>query len=145
MKRIKPLLMAVGIAAATLLTSAPANAAPDCEMTVQAPIFGAGILNLRSCDSYDWADWDVDLIPDEIFAVRVDRTVWHAFPGSHGWRLMPGNKTADDMNNSIADGREAWWRTGSTRHLSVWVTGGTGSWCTSGQRGVGWSGVWRDC
>ena len=82
-----------------------------------------------------------------VSAVRVDRTVWHSWPGSNGWALMPGNKTADDINNYPVNGQSATWWSGSTlsvRNLSVWVTGGTGYWCTS-DPGTGWTGHWRDC
>jgi hypothetical protein len=144
MKRIKTLLVAVGIAAATLLTTAPANAAPACDMSVNAELWGAGEILLRSCDAYAWTDWNSDGEADEIFAVRFDRTVWHAWPNSYGWALMPGNKTADDINNRKVDGKSATWWSGRTRNVSIWVAGGTGYWCTS-DPGSGWTGRWRDC
>ena len=144
MKRFKSLLVAVGIAASALLTAVPASAGPDCVMTVSSAFWGAGDLKLRSCDAYAVIDWNRDGDADEIFAVRVDRTVWHAWPNSNGWALMPGNKTADDMNNRDADGKGSTWWTGSTRNLSVWAAGGTGYWCTS-DPGTGWTGRWRDC
>jgi hypothetical protein len=32
----------------------------------------------------------------ECFGVAPDRTVWHVWPASGGWKLMPGNGRADD-------------------------------------------------
>jgi hypothetical protein len=59
--------------------------------------------------------------------------------------LIPGNKSADDIiNGTLPDGKRAWWWSGSTRNISIWVSGGTGYWCTS-DSGRGWSGTWRDC
>ncbi len=143
MKRFKALFVAAGIAAATLLTASPANA-DHCDTSVNAELWGAGEILVRSCDAYAWTDWNSDGDADEIFAVRFDRTIWHAWPNSHGWALMPGGKTADDINNRQVDGKSATWWTGRTRNLSVWAAGGTGYWCTS-DPGTGWTGRWRDC
>ncbi|SES37224.1 hypothetical protein SAMN05216188_1435 [Lentzea xinjiangensis] len=126
-----------------------ADADAICIMQVDAPAWGAGVLHLRKCNAFRHIAWNADGSREEIFAVRVDGTVWHTWPGNNGWSLMPGNKTADDMINPPFDGpdpegRDSVWWSGSTRNLSVWAPGGTGYWCTS-DPGAGWTGVWRDC
>lgn len=94
------------------------------------------------------ADWYGDGSRPEVFAVALSRTVWHIWPGSGGWQLVPGNKSADDIiNGTRADGKRAWWWSGTgaaTRNLSIWMNDRSGFWCTS-DYGHGWSGVWRDC
>lgn len=153
MRKLIKTVAALGVACGVALVSGsfvPAAAAPDgvaCQMQVSEPQWGAGVLNLRSCDAFERADWDFDGFYDETFAVRVDRTVWHSWTGSNGWALMPGNKTADDMNNIDANGTSSVWWSGTyltVRNLSVWASGGTGYWCTS-DPGTGWTGRWRDC
>ena len=136
-----------GLAAGSVAPASATEAGTACQMQVSETQWGAGVLNLKSCDAFARSDWDFDGYYDETFAVRVDRTVWHSWPGSNGWALMPGNKTADDINNYPVNGQSATWWSGSTlsvRNLSVWVTGGTGYWCTS-DPGTGWTGHWRDC
>ena len=153
MRKLIKAVVAMAVASGFALVSGgvvPASATtagPACQGQVTETQWGAGVINLRSCDAFERADWDFDGYYDETFAVRSDRTIWHAWAGSNGWVLMPGNKTADDMNNTPVNGTSAVWWSGpwlSVRNLSVWVTGGTGYWCTS-DPGTGWSGVWRDC
>jgi hypothetical protein len=96
-------------------------------------------------DDYAWADWNANGSRPEVFAVASNRTVWHAWPGGGGWKLVPGNKGADDIiNGTDSQGRRAWWWSGTTRNISVWAANGGEFWCTS-DPGSGWTGVWRDC
>ncbi|MGW6930977.1 hypothetical protein ACWGE0_13005 [Lentzea sp. NPDC054927] len=72
----------------------------------------------------------------ESFVISTNRTIWHAWPGSGGWKVMPGNGHADDTD-------DAWW-SGGNRIFSVWVTG-SGYWCTTDPAGTAsWNG-WRRC
>ncbi|MCM6776531.1 hypothetical protein NDR87_21545 [Nocardia sp. CDC159] len=38
----------------------------------------------------------------ESFGIAPDRTIWHAWPGSGGWREMPHNGRADEVVKAIA-------------------------------------------
>jgi hypothetical protein len=114
-----------------------AASAPSAAPAASCPVVRYGYTGNAMC--YTWAmdvDWNGDGRRLETFVVAPNRTVWHAWPGSGGWRVMPGNKTADDMEN-------AWW-SGTTRNIAVWVNHPTVYWCIS-DPGSGWTGVWRDC
>ncbi|MEO3928449.1 hypothetical protein ABGB07_31950 [Micromonosporaceae bacterium B7E4] len=166
MKKIRMLLAVAGVGMAALLSAVPASAAPaDATGAVPAASavttpratqasdscwlevaeWNSGLLNAIDCEAWAWAEWRSDGSRPELFAIAANRTVWHVWPGGGGWQLIPGNKSADDIiNGTLPDGRRAWWWSGSTRNISIWVSGGTGYWCTS-DSGRGWSGTWRDC
>jgi len=40
----------------------------------------------------------------EVFVVSFDRTIWHAWPGSGKWHVMPGKGLADNMWNCYYNG-----------------------------------------
>jgi hypothetical protein len=43
---------------------------------------------------------------DEHFVIAPDRTIWHVWPGSGGWKEMPHNGRADNMWNCYINGNE---------------------------------------
>jgi hypothetical protein len=75
---------------------------------------------------------------DECFGIAPDRTIWHAWPGSGGWRQMPGNGRADHMYTGIVE-----WSDG-VRTVPVFVSSGS-YWCQNYYPGSGWEGVWYRC
>ena len=133
----------------TLFSTAQASAAPAGEngttgtVTRMAPVPADGRVN---CYNY-WGtfktgtyvmvvDWVTTV--DECFGIAPDRTIWHAWPGSGGWKRMPGNGRADHMYTDIVE-----WSDG-VRTVPVFV--GSGSyWCQNYYPGAGWEGVWYRC
>ncbi|MGI5149028.1 hypothetical protein ACQEVC_22130 [Plantactinospora sp. CA-294935] len=51
---------------------------------------------------------------DEAFVIAPSRTVWHAWPGSGGWREMPNNGRADNMWDCYRNGD-------GQRQVEVWT------------------------
>jgi hypothetical protein len=80
-------------------------------------------------------DWNGDRTRDECFAIAPNQTIWHAWPRSGAWRVMPNNGVADDTSG-------AWTDSAGRRVVSVWVNGYGRycSWLTSS----GWQG-WHGC
>jgi hypothetical protein len=97
-----------GGTAGTLLGAGLASAEPD-----QTEGTTAGIIRVTpvpangrvSCYGYygtfkagtdvivvDWAT-----ASDECFGIATDRTIWHAWPNSGGWKPLPGNGHADHV------------------------------------------------
>jgi hypothetical protein len=66
----------------------------------------------------------------ESFGIAPDGTIWHAWPGSGGWKEMPGHGRADNTAGYK-------WSYPS-RTAKVWVTG-SGLWCNT-DSGNGWGG-----
>ncbi len=91
--------------------------------------------NLKAGSNVALADWNGDHTWDECFAIAPDRTIWHAWPRSGAWRVMPNNGVADDTSG-------AWTDSAGRRVVSVWVNGYGRycSWLTSS----GWQG-WHGC
>lgn len=54
---------------------------------------------------------------DECFGISTDRTIWHAWPGSGGWKKMAGNGLADDVAYPINEGANG------SKGVVVWVDG----------------------
>ncbi|WP_125511929.1 hypothetical protein [Streptomyces sp. WAC 01529] len=71
----------------------------------------------------------------ESFGIAPGRTIWHAWPGSGGWKQMPHNGRADDVGAAAKDG--------ARRAVSVWVNN-SGYWC-SVDPGNGRWGAWSRC
>lgn len=83
-------------------------------------------------------DWeDAGTGTDECFGVAPGRTIWHAWPGSGGWKQMPNNGRADDTWGAYysADGR---------RGVQVYVAGSNSVFCSTRNAGPGW-GAWFRC
>jgi hypothetical protein len=83
-------------------------------------------------------DWeDAGTGTDECFGIAPNRTIWHAWPGSGGWKQMPNNGRADDTWAPYysSDGR---------RGVSVYVSGSSSRWCSTRNFGPGW-GAWFRC
>jgi hypothetical protein len=74
----------------------------------------------------------------ESFGIAPNGTIWHAWPGSGGWKEMPGHGRADDT----LDVRESY----PSRTIRVWVKG-SGIWCNDDPGGNGgtWRDRWRHC
>lgn len=81
-------------------------------------------------------DWDKNGSSDECFGITPNRTIWHAWPGSGGWREMPNNGRADKiLGGNIVSGH---------REISVWVTSTKIVWCSSLSSTLVWS-PWFRC
>jgi hypothetical protein len=159
-KTMVRLVAAVALAGAMLATGSPAHAGvtadPAPAVAVKAPHFtkvpvsgGVGALSYdASCFGYTgtfkdgsyilYVDWeDAGTSTDECFGIAPGRTIWHAWPGSGGWKVMPNNGRADDtwVPYYSADGR---------RGVSVYVAASNGTWCSTRNAGPGW-GAWFRC
>ncbi|SES23411.1 hypothetical protein SAMN05216188_12760 [Lentzea xinjiangensis] len=73
----------------------------------------------------------------ECFGIAPDRTIWHAWPGSGGWRVMPGNGRADFVDTVGEDS------TTGRRQVSVWVVN-SGYWCQD-YWPTKWTASWYRC
>ena len=82
-------------------------------------------------------DWNTS--SDECFGIATDRTIWHTWPGSGGWRPMPGNGHADGIYSIAEDS------TTGFRGVSVFVTSNSSIWCQNYYRSGGWTGSWYRC
>jgi hypothetical protein len=83
----------------------------------------------------DWEDAGTGI--DECFGIAPGRTIWHAWPGSGGWKEMPNNGRADDTWTPYysGDGR---------RGVSVLVASSNSLYCSTRNAGPGW-GAWFRC
>lgn len=83
-------------------------------------------------------DWeDAGTGTDECFGIAPGRTIWHAWPGSGGWKQMPNNGRADDTWT-------AYYSNDGRRGVSVYVAGSNSIWCSTRNAGPGW-GAWFRC
>lgn len=82
-------------------------------------------------------DWDTTGV--ECFGVAPNRTIWHTWAGTGGWKTMPGNGRADDTWGA--------WENASTgaRGVEVYVASGPSIWCQGYSRSGGWAGRWYQC
>jgi hypothetical protein len=81
---------------------------------------------------------------DECFGITADRRIWHTWPGSGGWKVMPGNGHADLVNTAIVELGDG------TRGVSVFATTNGTTWCQNyypdNRAGApGWTGDWYLC
>jgi hypothetical protein len=80
-------------------------------------------------------DWDGNGTGDECFAIAPNRTIWHAWPASGGWREMPNGGRADDTSLAFV-------RAG-LRTIQVWVASPASFYCSS-LGSAGWQ-AWVRC
>ena len=76
---------------------------------------------------------------DECFGIAPDRTIWHAWPNSGGWKVMPGGGHADLINAEILE------RSDGIREVSVFATTNGTYWCQTYFPVTGWTGDWYLC
>jgi hypothetical protein len=82
-------------------------------------------------------DWQAST-SDECFGIAPDRTIWHAWPGSGGWKPMPGSGHADYIST-------IWDNAAGDRQVGVLVTSNSSLWCQDYSRSGGWAGSWYRC
>lgn len=127
--------IAVGVVLATLFAVTPAASADGASAaSYEAECFGytgtfrdGTIMYIRHWPSGG----------DECFGIAPDRTIWHAWPNSGGWKEMPGNGRADELLEfpEYADARV----------VKVRVVGSSTNWCNRNPvGGVSW-GKWYRC
>jgi len=93
--------------------------------------------NFKSGSTVLKVDWeDAGTGTDECFGIAPGRTIWHAWPGSGGWKEMPNNGRADDT----------WlpYYSGGRRGISVLVASSGNIYCSTRNAGPGW-GAWFNC
>ncbi|MEU7577609.1 hypothetical protein AB0B50_08400 [Streptomyces sp. NPDC041068] len=78
------------------------------------------------------AHWDSSAGYDETFVIAPDRTIWHIWARSGGWKQMPNGGRADNM---------AGYDTSNGRTVAVWV--GSVKWCTNYKNNK-WN-AWHKC
>lgn len=71
---------------------------------------------------------------DEWFVIAPDRTIWHAWPNSGGWKQMPNNGRADNTWDCYVNGN-------GQHQVEVYVNG-SGVWY-SYLSGSGWKGWYK--
>jgi hypothetical protein len=79
----------------------------------------------------------------ESFGIAPNGTIWHAWPGSGGWKEMPGRGRADNTVDSAHHGATTSF---PSRTVKVWVNG-SGHWCNTddGHDGGRWFPGWYHC
>jgi hypothetical protein len=77
----------------------------------------------------------------ESFGIAPDGTIWHAWPGSGGWKEMPGHGKADNIIDNTHHGATARY---PSRTIKVWVNG-SGTWCNTDPGGNGSWFSWAHC
>jgi hypothetical protein len=83
-------------------------------------------------------DWETS--SDECFGISTDRTIWHAWPNSGGWKRMPGNGHADYIYPLVVET--------STKARVVMVSIPSAPrwrWCQNYTPSTNWTGDWYDC
>jgi len=123
--------VAIGVSA-TFVVAAPASA------TFAYRCFGY-LGNFKDGTKVLWADWTKDDRPDECFGIGPDRRIWHAWPNSGGFKVMP--------NNGLADDTLSWRVTGEgVRQVVVYVASDRSHWYSNWYPGSeqGWYG-WHNC
>jgi hypothetical protein len=84
----------------------------------------------------DWATTS----NNECFGIATDRTIWHAWQGSGGWKRMPGNGHADDTWG-IAENSGT-----GERVIIVEIPGAPRPyWCQNYTPATNWTGIWYAC
>jgi len=73
----------------------------------------------------------------ESFGIAPDRTIWHAWPDSGGWRQMPGNGRADHVTAAY------WNTTTGIRIVEVYVSSNGSYWCNTDPGNGRWGGWWN--
>jgi hypothetical protein len=73
---------------------------------------------------------------DECFGISTDRTIWHAWPNSGGWKKMDGNGLADDIAYAVDEGSNG------SKGVVVWVAGSNKYWVQRYAPPLGWTGEW---
>jgi hypothetical protein len=83
-----------------------------------------------------WKTWSDGT--EECFGIAPDRTIWHAWPNSGGWREMPGNGRADEVYevHQYASG---------DRVVEVFVDSSSTFWCNRNPVGSASWGRWYSC
>ncbi|WP_069884912.1 hypothetical protein [Streptomyces luteocolor] len=123
-------------------SAAPSAAAPSVKTAARAggvaaaagcPVTRFGHAGRYKChtrvmDAY----WDSRPGYDETFVIAPDRTIWHIWGRSGGWKRMPNGGKADNM---------AGYDTANGRTVAVWV--GSTKWCTNYKNNK-WN-AWHKC
>ncbi len=76
---------------------------------------------------------------DECFGITTDRRIWHTWPGSGGWTVLPGNGHADLIHTEIVE------LTNGNRGVSVFAQSNSTYWCQNYYPSIGWTGDWYLC
>jgi hypothetical protein len=132
-------IVSILVTAATAVTALLVVAAP-AQADEQHSCFGyTG--NFKSGTRIERTDWNNDTVVDECFGIAPARTIWHAWPGSGGWKQMPNNGRADNVVGSFRAIVDQNW----ARHVVVRVTGGADYYSRLWENsGSGW-GAWTRC
>jgi hypothetical protein len=127
MKRSRTIVAALAMAVGLLVANAPAahaaaaaNFPGSCFGYSGTFRSGSHILHLDLQDP-GGAWWT------ECFGIGTDRRIFHAWPNSGGWRVMPNNGLADDVDYGFYDSR-------GHRTIKVLVrnsSGGYGEYCST--------------
>lgn len=127
-----------------LVMPASASAGTDGYVVRMTPVPASGIV---SCYGYYGTfkagtevmvvNWDT--VADECFGIATDRTIWHAWPNSGGWKPMPGNGHADFIDDVALEDPDI-----PFRDIAVIIPGAANPyWCQSFYEGA-WQG-WYNC
>ncbi len=142
-------MLATGSAAHAAVTVADsgsaAGAAAPYATRITAPE-GVGTMSWRtSCFGYTGTfrdgtevlgfNYDLTGPIEECFGIAPDRTIWHAWPNSGGWKQMPNNGRADHVID--------WYKEGDGRVGVIVYVNSVGYYCSLRNHGPGWGGWFR--
>jgi hypothetical protein len=79
--------------------------------------------NFKSGSTILWVDWTNNGSWDECFGIVPNRTIYHEWPNSGGWKVMPNGGLADDTDIAF--------RNSAGQHVvAVWVNN-VGDYCST--------------
>jgi hypothetical protein len=113
----------------TRMTAVPANGRVSCFGYYGTFKTGTYVMVV------DWAT-----ASDECFGIATDRTIWHVWPNSGGWKPMPGGGHADLIYGEIVENV-----TTGARGIAVFATTNGTYWCQNYYRSTDWTGDWYLC
>ncbi|TDP97604.1 hypothetical protein [Labedaea rhizosphaerae] len=73
---------------------------------------------------------------DECFGISTDRTIWHAWPNSGGWKKLGGGGSADDVAGVVNE------QSDGTKGVVVWAASNNSYWAQEYHPVTGWTNSW---
>jgi hypothetical protein len=130
LRTIQGLTATAALLAGSLAFAAPAAASFDYSCFGKTGTFKTGT-------DIQKPDWSGDGKYDECFGIAPDRTIWHVYRSSNGWKQMVGNGRADDTLDTVNSG-------GGNYYIIVYVANPASHWYNLHSGSDGW-GSWYKC
>lgn len=120
----------IGATGIIAVTPVPANGRVSCYGYYGTFLVGSDVIVV------DWYTTN----NNECFGIATDRTIWHAWQGSGGWKPLPGNGHADDTWGTYEN------LDTHQRTIKVVIYGAPQPyWCQDYTPSTNWDGDWYAC